>query len=224
MPDIASLKLLGLAGVVSYAAARLAAKAGMIGYSRCLLVAVPLSNMPAMPGGFRVIPLTLDQLATHSIDIPPSVQKARFDQGMTCLGAFNRRDELVGVTWVGKGPFQEDIIHVRFAVPPDAAWDTGLWIAPRHRLGRGFAALWAGTADWLRENNRQWSTSWIADYNLPSLLSHKRMGAKTLGHILILRFFRWQYMAQGEPRLVRLSGPPANHNVQPDPQIASVQA
>jgi hypothetical protein len=211
VPDIASLKLLGVAGVVSYAAARLAAKAGMLGYSRLMLVAVPVSGMPEMPNGFRVEPIAPDALLGQNIDVPPEVQRLRFAQGMICLAAYNRKDELVGITWVGKGPFQEDAMPIRFHVPDDAGWDAGLWIAPRHRLGRGFAALWAGTASWLRANGKQWSMSWIADYNLPSLLSHKRMGAITVGQVLTFRFFRWQYMAEGRPRLVRLNGgPPAD--------------
>jgi hypothetical protein len=207
LPDIASLKLLGLAGIVSYAAARLAAKAGMLGYSRLMLVAVPVAGMPAMPKGFRVQPIAPEALLNHAIDISPDVQRLRFDQGMTCLAAYNRKDELVGITWVGSGPFREDAMPIRFHVPDNAAWDAGLWIAPRHRLGRGFAALWAGTASWLRDNGKEWSMSWIADYNLPSLLSHKRMGAMTVGRVLTFRFFRWHYMAEGRPRLVRLDGP-----------------
>jgi hypothetical protein len=204
MPDVVSLKLLGVAGIVSYAAARLVAKAGIIGYSRCILVAVPTAMMPAMPKGFRVEPVTLVELAAHEIDVPPVTQQARFEQGMTCLAAFNRHDELVGVTWVGPGPYSEDIVHLSFEVPTNAAWDTGLWIAPRFRLGRGFAALWAGTADWLRVNGRSWSMSWIADYNLPSLQSHKRMGAVTVGQFLSFRFGNWQYVARGRPKLVRI--------------------
>jgi hypothetical protein len=206
VPDIASLKLLGLAGVISYAAARLAAKAGMIGYSRLMLVAVPVSGMPTMPNGFRVEAITPEALLNHNIDIPPEVQRLRFAQGMICLAAYNRKDELVGITWVGAGPFKEDAMPIRFHVPDDAAWDAGLWIAPRHRLGRGFAALWAGTADWLHANGKLWSMSWIADYNLPSLLSHKRMGAVTLGQVLRFRFFGWHYMAEGRPRFVRANG------------------
>jgi hypothetical protein len=46
--------------------------------------------------------------------------------------------------------------------------------------------------------------SWIADYNLPSLLSHKRMQSQVVGHIMIFRVGRWQFMAQGRPRLVRI--------------------
>lgn len=211
MPDIASLKLLGLAGVVSYAAARLAAKAGMVGYSRLTLVAVPVAGMPEMPKGFRVEPISPSALLGHTIDVPPDVQRLRFAQNMTCLAAYNRKDELVGVTWVGAGPFKEDAMPIRFHVPVDAAWDAGLWIKPQHRLGRGFAALWAGTAEWLREHDRRWSMSWIADYNLPSLLSHKRMGAVTINQVITFRFFRWQYMTGGTPKLVRINGgKPAN--------------
>ena len=203
MPDIIGLKMLGVAGVASYAAARLATKAGIFGYRRFALVSVPLSEMPAMPRGFTVRELTLEILSELPIDVSPEVQADRFAQGLTCLGAFNARDILVGVTWLGTGAYTESIVHVRFAVPQNAAWDTGLWIAPQYRLGRGIAALWAGTAEWMTRHDRQCSISWIADYNLPSLLSHRRMGATTIGHLTAVCFVQWQYIANGEPRLVR---------------------
>lgn len=210
MPAIISLKMLGIAGVLSYAAARLAVKAGVLGYNRYSLVAVPVQGMPEMPRGFRVEPIDAAMLARYPIDVKVGVQSARFAQGMVCLAAFNAKDELVGVNWIGPGPFAEDEVHVLFAVPPDAGWDTGLWIKPKYRLGRGFAALWAGTAHWLIANGRLWSMSRIADYNLPSIHSHKRMGAVTIGHITAFRFFRWQYMAEGVPRRVcTLNDPPA---------------
>jgi hypothetical protein len=210
--------MLGLAGIASYAAARLAAKAGVLGYNRYSLVAVPVTGMPRMPRGFYVQPLDTAALEHHEIDASPEVQATRFAQGLTCLGAFNARDELVGVTWVGTEPFVEDEVHVRFFVPENAGWDTGLWVKPQHRLGRGFAALWAGTADWLQKHGRHWSMSRIADYNLPSILSHKRMGAVTVGHITAIRFFRWQWMADGRPRMVRVDGgAPADMKMVPLP-------
>jgi hypothetical protein len=204
LPSASTIQMLGLAGLLSYGAARLAAKAGMIGYNRYTLVAVPVDGMPAMPRGFRVEALSAEMLAGHEIDVDADVQASRFAQGLTCLGAFNAKDELVGVNWIGTGPFIEDEVHVRFSVPADAGWDTGLWVKPEHRLGRGFAALWAGTAHWLRGQGRNWSMSRIADYNLPSILSHRRMGAITVGHITVIRFFRWQWMADGRPRIVRI--------------------
>jgi hypothetical protein len=204
VPAISTLQMLGLAGVLSYAAARLAAKAGMLGYNRYTLVAVPIDGMPKMPRGFTVAELTPSALATETIDVSSEVQAARFAQGLTCLGAYNAKEELVGVNWIGTAPFIEDEVHVRFSVPNDAGWDTGLWVKPEHRLGRAFAALWAGTADWLRARDRHWSMSRIADYNLPSILSHRRMGSVTVGHITAIRFFRWQWMADGKPRIVRV--------------------
>jgi hypothetical protein len=198
--------MLGLAGVLSYAAARLAARAGMLGYNRYSLLAVPVEGMPKMPRGFRVGLLDTKALAQHQIDVPIEVQATRFAQGMVCLGAFNSKDELIGVNWIGRGAFVEDEVHVRFSVPNDAGWDTGLWVRPEHRLGRGFAALWAGTAEWLRGQGCAWSMSRIADYNLPSILSHKRMGGVIVGHVTALRFFRWQWMAEGRPRMVRVTG------------------
>jgi hypothetical protein len=228
VPDISSLKLLGAAGILSYAAARLAAKAGMIGYSRLLLVAVPVSGMPEMPRGFRVAPMSATELEKHSIDISPAVQRLRFAQGMTCLAAFNRKEELVGISWVGAGPFEEDAMPIRFHVPADAGWDAGLWIKPQFRMGRGFAALWAGTAQWLNAHDKNWSMSWIADYNLPSILSHKRMGAVTVGRVLTFRFFRWHYMAEGRPRLVRLNSGIASNvrlpHASSDPAYGSILA
>ena len=198
--------MLGLAGVLSYAAARLAARAGMLGYNRYSLFAVPVEGMPKMPRGFRVELLDADALARHQIDVSDNVQATRFAQGLVCLGAFNSKNELVGVNWIGRGAFVEDEVHVRFSVPNDAGWDTGLWVRPEHRLGRGFAALWAGTAEWLTAQGLSWSMSRIADYNLPSILSHKRMGGIIIGHVTAVRFFRWQWMAEGRPRMVRLSG------------------
>jgi hypothetical protein len=219
LPSFTTLQMLGLAGLASYAAARLAAKAGVLGYNRYSLVAVPVSGMPAMPRGFRVQQLDLEMLGGHEIDVLPEVQAARFAQGLICLGAFNVRDELVGVNWVGTEPFIEDEVYVRFSVPENAGWDTGLWVKPQHRLGRGFAALWAGTAEWLQARGRLWSMSRIADYNLPSILSHKRMGAVTVGHITAIRFLRWQWMAEGQPRMVRVDGGmPADMKMAPLPR------
>jgi hypothetical protein len=204
VPAASTLQMLGLAGLLSYGAARLAARAGMLGYNRYTLVAVPIEGMPKMPRGFQVTELSAEALAKLEIDVSVEVQAARFAQGLSCLGAFNPKGELVGVNWIGIGHFVEDEVHVRFSVPADAGWDTGLWVKPEHRLGRGFAALWAGTAEWLHTRGRRWSMSRIADYNLPSILSHKRMGSVTVGHITAIRFFRWQWMADGKPRIVRV--------------------
>jgi hypothetical protein len=205
LPAASTLQLLGVVGVLSYAAARFAAKAGVIGYSRYTLVAVPARGIPKAPRGFSVRALTQDELSQYAIDVNAEEQARRFAQGLTCLAAFNGKDEFVGVTWVGTRPFDESLVHLRFVIPDNAIWDTGLWIHPDHRLGRGFVALWAATGEWMRAQGRDWSMSWIADYNLPSLLSHRRMQSINVGHISTFRFFNWQYMSQGQPKLVRIN-------------------
>jgi hypothetical protein len=203
VPDIVSLKMLGIMGAASYAAARLATKAGVVGYRRYALVSVPVTGMPAMPRGFSIRAISPEELQRHVIDVPEEAQADRFGQGLTCLGAFNTKGALVGVNWVGVTDFTESEVHIRFTLPQDAGWDCGLWIAPEYRLGRGFAALWAGTAEWFSARGIHSSLSWIADYNLPSLLSHRRMGASTVGHLTVFRFFRWQYASKSYPKIVK---------------------
>ena len=214
MPSLSTIQMLGIAGMLSYATARFAARAGMLGYNRYMLVAVPVSGMPAMPRGFGVEEMSADRLAKHQIDVSSEVQAKRFAQGLVCLGAFNAKGNLIGVNWVGTRPFVEDEVHVRFSVPDDAGWDTGLWIHPEHRLGRGFSALWAGTAHWLGAHGRRWSMSRIADYNLPSILSHKRMSAVKIGQLTVFRLFQWQYVVQCKPRITHVTqSAPAQLNV-----------
>ena len=223
MPSATTIQLLGLAGVLSYAAARFATQARVIGYSRYSIVAIPRHGLPKMPRGFTVRPLSFDELATYKIDATREEQERRFNQGLTCLAAFNASGDFVGITWLGTKAFDESMVRLRFVVPDNAIWDTGLWIHPDHRLGRGFAALWAATGEWMDAHDRNWSISWIADYNLPSLLSHRRMGSQLLGHITTLRLFHWQFMSQGRPRLTRIDRGRIAEMLLPRPVETAVQ-
>lgn len=199
-----TLQILGVAGVASYALARVAVRSGLLAFYRYAIVATPQQRMPTMPKAYVVRSIDPAELARHSIDAPPKVQADRFAQGMTCLGAFNGKDELVGVTWLIEGGLIEDDVRVRFEVPERCCWDTGLWIAPAHRLSRAFAAIWAGTALWMAERGLAHSVSRIADYNLASILSHRRMGAVTLGHHSFMKIAGWQYSWSTRPRLLRI--------------------
>lgn len=206
MPATAVIPALGLAALASYYIARLAVKSRLFGYNRYVLVAVPVASMPAMPRGFTVRAIGAQELSHYTIDVCAAVQSARFNQGMTCLAAFNAKQELAGINWITGMPFLEDEVHMRFHTPENAAWDTGLWIHPGHRMGRAFAALWAGTAGWLRGNNHEWSISRIADYNTAAIMSHKRMDAADIGSIVCFRLLGWQFALQGRPRAVRVDG------------------
>lgn len=198
-----SLRALGVGGSLSYAAGRLAGGTAALGYHRYAIVAVPVTGMPRMPRGHAVREISEAELKSFEIDAAPGVRQMRFAQGLSCIGAF-AGDELVGVNWLKRGEYDEDEVHVRFLLPEDAAWDTGLWIRPDRRLGRAFAALWAGTAAWLSTRGLDRSISRIADYNLASLNSHRRMGALVLDSMTVLRAGDWQMATAVRPRLTNI--------------------
>jgi len=151
--------------------------------------------MPAMPNGFSVRSLDLAALAEHHIDASRSEQQRRFADGLICLGAFNRKDALIGVIWLGVGAGYEPTLPVRLRLPADAAWDTGLWIPERYRLSRAFTALWAGAGEWLDQRGLTRSFSSIDDYNFRSFLAHKRMGFHSIGTVKYLHIGRWQWVS-----------------------------
>ncbi len=200
---------LGTATTLSYALGRAAARIPGVSWHRYELIAVPLSGMPKMPRGHAVREILPEELKTLVIDAPLEVQDDRFARGLICLGAFDG-EALVGVNWLARGQYDEDEVDVRFLLPKDAAWDTGLWIREDRRLGRAFAALWAGTAAWMAENGLSRSLSRIADYNLGSLRPHQRMGSKTIGMLSAARIGPWQIATGAQPAVVRVGvGAPA---------------
>ncbi len=190
---------------VSYRAHRLGALLPGVGVHRYVLVAVPISAMPAaMPAGLRagVCP---PELAVAAGLAAPAAAAWRAGQAMVCVGLW-RRDALVAVTWLGQGSFDEDEAYLRFALPSDAAWDTGMTILPSARGGRTFATLWAATRAWAEANALRWSISRIADYNLASRRAHARLGGIEVGRVNVLVLGEWQWTPGARPRVSRLDG------------------
>ena len=171
-------RTLGAKGFASYAFTRAIAPVPGLVYRRYHIIALPRVALPSMPRGHCVRALSREEVACVADDLELSTGTIDFrtGQGMTCLGAF-RGERLLGVNWVTNGPFDEDEVAVRFVPPPGAAWDTGLYIRPEDRGSRAFAALWAGTGDWLAQHGLDWSMSRITDYNEVSRRAHARMGA-----------------------------------------------
>lgn len=201
-----TIQMLGLIGAASYLVARLARRSGRGVFHRYAIVAQPRAALPAMPRGFVVREIGAEELARRAIDIAPEVQARRFAEGLTCLAAFDAKQRLTGLIWLREHRHDEDEVAVRFLLPKEACWDTGLWIAPEYRLGRTFAALWAGAGLWMDARSLTHSLSRISDYNLPALLAHKRMGASVLAHRIFLQLGGWQWSARTQPRLVKLGG------------------
>ncbi|MCZ8170485.1 MAG: hypothetical protein O9272_01960 [Brevundimonas sp.] len=204
-----TIQMLGLIGAASYLAARAARGMGTLAWHRYAILAQPRAGLPVMPRGYAVRELAAAELAGleqagQAVDASAAVRAERFAAGLTCLGVFDRREALTGLVWLGQGTYREDEVAVRFVIPPRCCWDTGLWIAPEHRMGRSFAALWAGVGQWMDARGLRHSLSRVADYNLPALTAHRRMGAQVLSHRSFLRIGGWQWAGEAQPRLVRL--------------------
>lgn len=204
-----TIQMLGLIGAASYLAARAARGMGTLAWHRYAILAQPRAGLPVMPRGYAVRELAAAELAGlaqegQAVDASAAVRAERFAAGLTCLGVFDRHAALTGLVWLGQGTYREDEVAVRFVIPPRCCWDTGLWIAPEHRMGRSFAALWAGVGQWMDARGLGHSLSRVADYNLPALTAHRRMGAQVLSHRSFLRIGGWQWAGEAQPRLVRL--------------------
>lgn len=192
----ATLRELGPAGFATYAASRAAALIPGVALHSYVLIAVPRSGMPDLQRGFVIRELDAATVAENaaSLELPLAAVHHRMGQGMTCLAAL-RDDQIAGVTFLTDQAFDEDELAVRFVPPAGAAWDTGLYVRPGSRGGRAFAALWAGTANWLAERGLDWSVSRIAHYNTASIAAHRRMGGVITGTLHGLRVGGKQWLS-----------------------------
>lgn len=192
-------------GTLSYGLARLASVLPQIHYHRYALLVIPASSMPKMPTGYEVRTAKPSEVEGQ-IDASSDTIAYRFSQGAVPLGAWHG-GQLVGVIWLVEEAFDEDEVRVRWLPPPRHAWDTGLWIAPERRLSRAFAALWAGCAHWLQSRGLVGTASRIADYNVPSLAPHLRMGGRVIGHAIIAGAGSTQFCPLGDKAFTRRERP-----------------
>ena len=200
MPALAAIKLIGLASFASYALAKVGFATGWLGWYREHIVAIARTALPVMPRGYVVRELGAEELAGLSIDADAAVQAERFGRGLSCLGVFTPKGMLAGVVWLGQGAYREGTIALDFVLPDHAAWDTGMWIHPDYRVGRAFAALWAGAGEWMDARGLTHSYSMIVDYNIASLAAHRRLGMVEVGKLLVVQIGRWQWIARGRER------------------------
>jgi len=213
-----AFKVIGAIGLASYAAAYLCTKLRHVSYYRFKVVAVPGADLPAMPRGYTWRALGPADLAGRTIDVGPEVQRARFAEGLDCLGVLDAKGGLVGVTWVGKRSHEDAQYGLRYVLPATAAWDTGLWVPEEKRMTRAFSAVWAAVGEWLRREGLDCTMSSIADYNVESITSHRRLGARDLHTVIVLRLGSLQltfgarpwvhYPARRSLPTLRLSSPP----------------
>lgn len=208
MPTMLSFKVLGMIGLASYAVAFACSKRRHISYHRYKLIAIPADKLPDMPRGYTYRELGQAELAEYTIDIDGAAQAERFAAGLRCLATFDRHGALAGIAWVARHSHQEGDLRIRYSLPDDAAWDTGLWIPEDKRMGRAFAAVWASMKDWLQREGLRWTMSSIADYNVSSILAHRRLGSTRLRYIVVLRIGSLQLTIGARPMIAVLGKSP----------------
>ena len=196
-----AFKVIGAIGLASYAIAYACAKWRNVSYHRFKIVAVPVEALPKMPRGYSWRVVGRAELARHPIDAGPEVQAGRFAEGLECLAVFDAKGSLAGVSWMDKRLHRDPEFRLCFELPPDTAWDTGLWVPEDKRMSRAFSAVWASIGEWLRREGLAWTMSSIADYNVASILSHRRLGARELRTVVVLRVGALQFTFGARPFL-----------------------
>lgn len=134
---------------------------------------------------------------------PAEVIAARFAQGAICI-AIVKEDQLQAAIWLIQRHYDEDVVRARFVLPRSgtAAWDFDVYVAPEYRLGFTFLRLWDAANAYLRDAGALWSYSRITAFNLGSLASHSRLGARPFGSATFLTLGPIQIMISSlRPRL-----------------------
>jgi len=201
-----AFKVIGAIGLASYAIAYLCARRRHLAYHRFKIIAVPATGLPAMPRGYAWRALAPAELADHPIDVGSQVQAERFAARLDCLGVFDPKGALVGVSWIGKHSQDDPLFGIRYALPPGTAWDTGLWVPEDKRMTRAFSAVCAALGEWLRREGLEWTMSSIADYNVASITAHRRLGAHELHSVIVVRLGPLQISIGARPLLRWRSG------------------
>lgn len=193
------MKIIGMTGMASYALARICSKQKVIIYNRYKVIRVAADNLPDMPRGYSSRELSPEELSNYTIDAKPEFQAKRFASGLCCIGVFDRAEELIGVTWLARHTHEEEGLYVTYRLPDNAAWDTGMWIRKDKRMGRAFSAVSAAIKQWLQREGLEWSMSSIADYNIPSILAHRRLGSTRMQFVTVVRVGRVQLTFGARP-------------------------
>lgn len=119
--------------------------------------------------------------------------KARFEQDVQCLVAV-KQEQLVACAWFGFGEFEEDEVRCTYVLPAAAVWDFDIYVFPKYRIGRVFLQTWQEANHALSRRGYSCSLSRISAYNMHSIRSHEKLGAKKVGSALFLRVGRAQIM------------------------------
>lgn len=163
----------------------------------CYFITQPVLNERLIPerlrGTFDVRPVRARDLKGLEIPLTIDLLENRNKKGIVCLGIYEQ-DSLIGYHCFSFGTHDDELYRVRFDVGPkgEAVWDFDIFILPEFRGGLGFAILWDGVFEYLRDRKINWLTSYIAATNTASLRSHNRMGSFALGKVIFIQAWMLQ--------------------------------
>ncbi|MFO1190157.1 MAG: N-acetyltransferase [Alphaproteobacteria bacterium] len=158
---------------------------------RYLFVAQPVPDRPLLPPSrgqkISVRPVEPGSAALNHLPLTENVARARFAQGALCLGAF-KGDAVIGCAWLAFDGYDEDEVRSRFVPEPATrtAWDFDVYVVPPERMGLALMKLWDEANALLRRRGVRWSMSRISAFNMASLASHRRLGAKVVASAVYL--------------------------------------
>ena len=176
----------------------LARRPGLGGVVRYYFYAQPVPGQPDRPlrmGKQEIRELKAGDPAFADLPLDGGVLEYRFSQGSVCLAVMEEA-RAVACIWFCFDQYKEDMVRATYRLDPVAttAWDFDVYVAPTHRNGRTFARLWQMGNDYLRNRGVTWSLSRISAYNVPSIMSHERLGARRLGQATFLKLGPFQLM------------------------------
>jgi len=119
---------------------------------------------------------------------PNTVIKERFTQGYRCIAA-TKNDKFVGCIWLALDGYIEDEARAIFSPQPTdkIAWDFDVYIDPAQRLSYLFPKLWDQTNIYLKDLGFEATDSRITGFNIHSINSHKKLGAKVIAKALYIK-------------------------------------
>lgn len=179
-------------GTLSYYLNRLANKSGIGSFHRYVFVELQQAQLPALPRGYRVEQLGMNDTRLTAVLPCPPVLAWRFDQGCVCVGAFRGAD-LVGLAWIAHRVFAEDEVRATYILRDGCGWDLGMEVLPQFRGSRAVLAVLAALGTVMAGQGLCRTISRIADSNGGSLSAHKKLGCRILGSAVFVNVFGVQF-------------------------------
>ncbi len=151
----------------------------------------PISNEPLISAA-RGKNLTIRQIyaddpETELFPRSSDVIQWRYSEGSICFCVF-KDETFAGYIWLATEIYREDEVLCDYHPLPKglACWDYDVYIVPKFRFSLAFAKLWEHANRYMSRQGVVGTVSRISAFNVSSLRSHKRLGARILASQLFL--------------------------------------